>query len=358
MKWFCSAALLVVFLCGPASFADSENKDANKKPSAPPPMNEYTRLAILRGLAAERVYVRKPFPRGKKGLALSATGRVTPDEGPLNQLILQQGCAAKPGDLAVITRIEFTDRSIIFEINGGPKKPGHWYQHLQIGVNGGMTSAPGNPTENALGSSVALEFPKYVPELSVRELKSLLRPVFDFNSHSSAEAYADALPPKIRDAIKAHTVLVGMDHDMVTAALGKPQTKIREKDENGLDYEEWIFGQPPQDVQFVRFGGDQVVRLEIMKVDGTKVVRTEPEVDLRARPVQAGGQPESPAEAPPGPPSLRRPGEAPIDAPAQQPRQVPGQPQQNPAPGTVPDPNAPSSPAPGTAPIPPPGGPN
>jgi hypothetical protein len=360
MKRFGSAVLLVTFLWALPSFADSKPKGQGKdaSPAALPPMSENTRMAVLRGLAAERIYIRKPFPRGKKGLTLNATGTISPDDRGLADLIAQYGFAAKPGDMAVITRIEFRDRSIVFEINGGPKKRGHWYQHLQVGMNGGMTSvAPPNASENATGSYVALEFPQYVPELNLHEIKSLLMPVFDFNSRNSAEAYADTLPPKIREAIKAHNVLVGMDRNMVTAALGKPQNKVREKDENGVDYEEWIFGAPPQDTQFVRFIGDQVVRLEIMKVDGTKIVRTEREVDWHPQPVQASAEPGTPAQQ--ASPSLRRPGEAPPDNTRQQPGGGPVLMPQDGGQGNPPSPNSPNSPNPGNGPVaPPPGPPN
>ena len=40
-------------------------------------------------------------------------------------------------------------------------------------------------------------------------------------------------------------------------------------------YQEWIYGDPPEDVDFVRLVDDEVVRLEIMKVDGEKVIQTE-----------------------------------------------------------------------------------
>jgi hypothetical protein len=362
MKWFRSTALLVAFLWALPSLADSKSpKDA---PPAPlPHMTENARMALLRDLAAERVYVRKVFPRGKKGLILSATGKLSPDDRGLAELIAANGAAAKPGDMAVITKIEIKDRSIVFEINGGPKKRGHWYQHLQVGMNGGMTPvAPANQSEGALGSYVSLEFPQYVPELSVHEVKSLLQPVFDFNSRNSAEAYADSLPPKLREAIKAHNVLVGMDRNMVIAALGKPQNKVREKDESGTDYEEWIFGSPPEDVQFVRFVGEQVVRLEIMKVDGTKIVRTEREIDWQPAAVQASGQPAGPAPAADGPPTLRRPGEAPADPNRQQPGGGPVLMPQGTSPDNPPSPNDPRSPNSPGGPVPtpqgPPGGPN
>ncbi len=54
----------------------------------------------------------------------------------------------------------------------------------------------------------------------------------------------------------------------------------------------------------MRFVGDEVVRVETMKVDGQKIVRVEKEVDLGA-PTVAKKQEERPANAP----TLRRPGE-------------------------------------------------
>ncbi len=145
-----------------------------------------------------------------------------------------------------------------------------------------------------------------MPELEPQQLKDLLRPVFDFNAKSAVEAYLDTLPPKIRDAIKQHQVLVGMNRDMVMAAMGRPQKKIREKD-GELEYEEWIYGEPPQDVDFVRLAGDEVIRLEIMKVDGQKIVRSEKEVDLE-QPTVAKDASAPPVRAP-NAPTLRRPGE-------------------------------------------------
>jgi hypothetical protein len=56
----------------------------------------------------------------------------------------------------------------------------------------------------------------------------------------------------------------------------------------------------------VRFVGDEVARLEIMKVGGEKIVRTEKEIELKQAPSVAQEQPTTrPANAP----TLRRPGE-------------------------------------------------
>ena len=103
-----------------------------------------------------------------------------------------------------------------------------------------------------------------------------------------------------------------------------------------VEYEEWIYGTPPEDVDFVRFIGDEVVRVETMKVDGQKIVRVEKEVDLGA-PTVAKKQEERPANAP----TLRRSGEEMPDTnPANRSTIPPVAPPSPPAgPGSDPGPN-------------------
>jgi len=263
-------------------------------------------MDLIRAFNSELVYIRSPFPMGKTGLILKG-GQLTPSGDELQRMIAMWGPAVKPGDQARISEILVKNDRIHFEINGGAVKRQKWYQHIQFGGGGGMTSiAPSDPNANPRGSYVDLVFNGYVPELDPQQLKDLLRPVFDFNAKSAVEAYLDTLPPKIREAIKQHQILVGMNRDMVMAAKGRPPKKIRER-EGDVDYEEWIYGEPPQDVDFVRLVGNEVVRLEIMKVDGQKVVRAEKEVDLE-QPTVAKGSAE-PQVRPPNAPSLRRPGE-------------------------------------------------
>jgi len=271
-----------------------------------PHISKQTRMDLIRAFDSELVYIRSPFPMGKTGLTLKQ-GQVTPSGEELQRMLAMWGPAVKPGDQARISQILVKNDRIHFEINGGAVKRQKWYQHIQFGGGGGMTSiAPSDPNANPRGSYVDLVFSGYVPELDPQQLKDLLRPVFDFNAKSAVEAYLDTLPPKVRDAIKGHQVLVGMNRDMVMAAKGRPPKKIREKD-GEAEYEEWIYGEPPQDVDFVRLAGDEVVRLEIMKVDGQKIVRSEKEVELE-QPTVAKGSTE-PQVRPPNAPSLRRPGE-------------------------------------------------
>ena len=303
----------------PAS--DTKQQPAPNTPSVvdpnAPKLTSQTRLALMRSLQSERVFSKVTFPQGKEGLKLK-NGVISPGEMTIAQLVAENGPAARPGDRCVITNVEIREKEMIFEINGGPKKSGKWYQHIQIVGASGASNVPGTPSPqslNAHGSVVKLEFDKYVPEMTGDQVRELLSPVFDFKALTTAEAYEKTLPPKIQEAIKNHQVLVGMDKEMVVYAKGRAPRKIRDKDEQGQDYEEWIYGDPPEEVDFVRFKGNEVARLEIMTVDGKKIVRTEKEVDLPSKETEVAEKKDEPKPA--NAPTLMRPGEQPENAPPQ-----------------------------------------
>ncbi len=272
--------------------------------TSPPHLSKKTRLDLVQAFTSELVYIRTSFPMGKRGLTLK-DGVVSPSGEELQQALAMWGPAVKAGDQARLTAIVIKQDRIRFELNGGPVKKQKWYDHLQVGVGGTGPIAPSDPNANPRGSYVDLVFDHYVPELTPPELKTLLRPVLDFNAKSALEAYLDTVPPKVRDAIKNHHVLVGMNHEMVIYAVGRPPKKIREKD-GETEHEDWIYGEPPQDVDFIRFIGDEVTRVETMKVDGTKMVRVDREVDLSPQTSLAKAASET---RPPNAPTLRRPGE-------------------------------------------------
>jgi len=285
-----------------------------------PKLDDVTKMRLIQLLDADLVHTRKYLPLGDKNTKITPEGLVTPNDSALFQSMQAHGAAAKVGDKVQITNIVFHEKSVYVETNGGPKKKSKWYQHISISGAGGGVAAPDDPNAaQPTGAAVTLEFNKYVPEMNGDELQKLLSPVLDFSVKSAAEVYIETMPPKIREAMKKHEVLVGMNKDMVIMAMDRPQQKVREKDESGKEYEEWIYGDPPQDVDFVRFNGDEVVRVETMKVNGEKTLRTEKEVDLEGATAVAKSSPaseEMPAGGPSKPPSLRRPGEAPeIDTP-------------------------------------------
>jgi hypothetical protein len=112
-----------------------------------------------------------------------------------------------------------------------------------------------------------------------------------------------------------------MNHDMVVMAKDRPPQKVREKDDKGKEYEEWIYGAAPQDVVFVRFVGDEVVQVKTAKVGGQLTIKTEKEVDIKdgvptlaalkssASPQDVSGAPQP--DQPKHKPTLKRPGEQP-----------------------------------------------
>jgi hypothetical protein len=263
-----------------SGFAPGQAASADPSLSTAPRVSKQTRTDLARALIGDVLYVRVAFPAGEIGLKLEG-GSVTPKEDELEKLIAKHGSAAKPGDPAVITALYFRDHSIVCEINGGPVKKPKWYERIEVGSSSSHTK-PIKPSKNDAsphGSYIELVFDRPVPEMTLEQLKKLLHPIFDFNSKSSVEAFLEPFPPKAREAVKNHTVLVGMNGDLVLAAKGQPGRKVRETD-GGTEYEEWIYGEPPQEMTFVRFLGDEVVRLETITVDGRKTVKTEREVDL------------------------------------------------------------------------------
>jgi hypothetical protein len=290
-----------------------------------PKLSPTTRMQLIQLMTAEFVHTRKYFPLGDKALVINPQGQVSPGDTALFQEAQSKGTAAKIGDKVQITAIAFHEKSITLQINGGPKKKSKWYQHISVGVggSGGMYSPTDDSSQDrATGAEMTLQFTKDVPEMTAEELRKLLSPVLDFAVKSAAQVYAETLPPKIRDAIKNHEVLVGMNRDMVVMAKDRPPQKNREKDDKGKDYEEWIYGAPPQDVIFVRFYGDEVTQVKTARVSGQVEVKTEKEVDVKdgvasLAVLQASNSPQDAKKAPeeaPQPthrPSLRRDGEQP-----------------------------------------------
>ncbi|HEY1801364.1 MAG TPA: hypothetical protein VGG46_10560 [Terriglobales bacterium] len=304
-------SMLVLLLAVPALLrADDQKSPAASGQPLKGELTKEDRIDILRTFTADLTYVRTVFPMGKTGLSLK-DGKITPSGDDLRQDLALWGPSVKPGDQVLISLVAFKGDRIRFEINGGPVKRKKWYQHIEVGMGGDTQPvAPSDSNSNPRGSYVDLVFDHHIPDINAKRVQELLQPVFDFNSKSGVDAYLESVPPIVQKAIKAHQVLVGMNREMVLYSKGQAPKKIREKDSTGTEYEEWIYGEPPQDVDFVRFVGDEVVRVENMKVDGQKTVKTQKEVDLEPSEAAKAAEPSKDA----APPTLRRPGEpAPAD---------------------------------------------
>jgi hypothetical protein len=226
-------------------------------------LTERGRRDLIRNMDAEQGFAHRALPMGP-GLSLLANGKLTPGPDDYKKMLYEKGQAAAPGDRVYITAMTIKPDRIIFDLNGGPYAKHRFLSHIQLNDTNVVAPQP-----IATGARITLIFEGGIPEVSAPELKALLEPVIDFGVKSSDQAYADTLPAPLKQAIASHDVLVGMTHRMVLAALGAPESKLRDQpdgDPNGANYEEWIYGHVPQTVRFVRFVGDRVTMVEIAEL--------------------------------------------------------------------------------------------
>ncbi len=233
-------------------------------------LQEDSKLALIRYVSGEFAKAIKPLPAGKEGFHVHV-GKPLETE-MLDRAVATHGSAVNTGDNVQITKLEFRDREIIVDVNGGGRGKRHWRDHLQIGLGGGGYPTPrtasaqdqGPPgLQPGAGSTIFLEFNKPLPDLTPDELKQLLSPFLNFaKERSAAVQWFDTLPPEMKKAIQDRRPVVGMDREELVAAIGKPDHKVRERDSDGNDIEDWIYGQPPSKTVFVRFMGDRVTSIK------------------------------------------------------------------------------------------------
>ncbi len=282
-----------------------------------------TRLELIRLMESEQGFAMRPFPRGHKGLTLEANGKLDPAGEAYLNMVVSEGMCAKPGDRLVVTDIKVEKAKIVLELNGGPDFKHRFLRHVQIGMGDpGYDNSVVSDEPDPTGSRLTLAFKGYVPELTDKQLKALLAPLISFDVKTPVQAFTDTLPVPLKEAILNHQVWVGMSTDMVLFAKGEPQTKVREMD-GQMPFEEWIYGKPPSDVDFVRINGNRVIRVEIAKMGQPLEIFTEDKVSglmrtdgtpvlaANTRTVEEGDVEKDPnKQAPDAPPSLRAPGEA------------------------------------------------
>lgn len=259
-----SISFLPSFLTDPAPQSGSAQQPGTPKG---PNLTEPSKLNLIRFVSGEFAKVRKPIPGGKEGFILYT-------DKPLNQEYLDRvvsthGAAINTGDNAQITKLEFREHTIIVDINGGGRPKKSWRDRIQVNV-GGPSQAPQTTTttqqeqgpagfQPGQGGTLYVQFPKNVPDLSPDDLKNILSPFLDFaKERSAAVHWIDTLPPEMKKAITDRHAILGMDKEEVVAAIGKPDRKVRERDAEGYDTEDWIYGRPPDKTVFVHFRGDKV----------------------------------------------------------------------------------------------------
>jgi hypothetical protein len=297
--------------------------EPTKVPLTNTQLDAKTRLELIRLLQSEQGFAMRPFPRGHKGLTLVANGKLEPSGEKYLEMVIKEGLSAKPSERLVLSDIKIERDKIVIDLNGGPDAKHRFLSHVQIGVGANSSPVAKGDDKEPTGSRLTLTFEHHVPVLTASEVKALLAPLISFDLKTPIQAFTDTLPPKLKDAILNHQVLVGMTTEMVLFSKGQPVSKTRET-EGQMPFEEWIYGQPPKDVEFVRVNGNRVIRYEVAKMGETPVVYTQDEVEglmrtdgtpletasSTTRTVAAGDAVRDPdTQSPAAPPSLRKTGE-------------------------------------------------
>ena len=276
------------------------------------PLQLHERLEIVRFIDKEFARVVRPLPAEQKGFAYLP--RAPLDENKLARALAGSGRAANPGDTVQITDVRFGQNEIVIEINGGARHRLRLLQHLHGGIGGtggpttgqgpgplpGPGQGPGSgqpsgpdegpgpqqnpvpspspapdpssipvqqnapfPSSGGRGATLVLDYGQPLPDMSADDLKRDLSVFLSFDDqHSAAVNWVDTLPPEFRNAIKERRALVGMNTDMVIAAMGRPDQKIRQASDDGSETEDWIYGRPPGKTVFVTFLNSKVTRVE------------------------------------------------------------------------------------------------
>ena len=232
-------------------------------------LDDEEKLQLIRYVSGEFARALKDLPAGKDGFVLKIGQPI--NEELLQRAVATHGTAVHSGDNVQITKLDFHDKQIIVDLNGGGRGKKRWRDRIHLDV-GGLPTVTSTTTQQEAGppgmqpgqgSTLYLDFNDSVPDLSPDELKQLLSPLLDFRKQRSASVqWFDTLPPEMKKAITERKPVVGMDREMVVAAVGKPDHKVRERDADGNDIEDWIYGQPPSKTVFVRFTGDRVTSIK------------------------------------------------------------------------------------------------
>lgn len=221
------------------------------------PLQPESRLLLIRYVSGEFAKLMLSLPGGKKGFKIEVGKPIEPQH--LSDMLRLYGTAASQGDTVQITSMEFQNNAVVLQINGGGKKHFHLRDHLQIG---GM-SPQSSGTPDVPGGTLILDYGRPLPDMSPDDLKRDLSVMLDFSKqHSATVNWVDSLPPQFQEAIKDQRAIVGMNQEMVIAAIGRPDHKVRERDPDGFDTEDWIYGNPPAPTTFVTFAGDTVVKVK------------------------------------------------------------------------------------------------
>jgi hypothetical protein len=236
------------------------------------------RMEIIRQISYEYATLQIPLPRLKKekeAVEINSTGEINEDK--LREQLAKKGVAIETGEIVQLTGLKIKKDHIMIEVNGGGPKGKKWYERITVsaggGSSGGVVIDKGGQGKQAptgagwspgSGSWIRLDFDRRIPDVTPDEVKLMLAPIFEFGRDSATLPWIETIPEEFQDAIREKRAMVGMDREMVRAAMGRPENKVREMHSDGQEYEDWIYGYPPF-LTFVTFLGDEVVEVREFK---------------------------------------------------------------------------------------------
>ena len=221
-------------------------------------LSQNARFEILRTVMAQQAAARNPMPLD--GVELTDAGEINLEK--VTKELDKEGVIIESGKVVTITSINFGDREIELELDGGGKKKKGILDRIQVGI-GGQTTPIGGPDkeEEPKGSRIVLKFAGKAPaDLTPDQLRALLDPVLDFNKSNFLKTGVDALPPEFKEAVELKEARIGMDKSTVLLALGRPNNRVRET-VNGIEQEDWIYSGKGYRMTFVTFENSVVVRI-------------------------------------------------------------------------------------------------
>jgi hypothetical protein len=261
----------------PQQMAANPAPDATPQASGPAsivgdpsrPLSADMKVQIIRYIDGEFGKASKSLPGKTNGFTL-VVGKPIDDQSYRDALRLQ-GTAIGAGDPVQVTRVTFEPKKIVLQLNGGAKKKFHLMDHLSVGLGGdpdpddiGVPQDGSARRGEGIGAVLVLDYEKPLPDVSPNDIKQALSPLIDFSKTKSAAVnWVETLPPAFQDAIRDHKALPGMDQQTVIAAVGRPDRKVREANADGVETEDWIYGNPPAKTTFVTFIGDKVAKVEV-----------------------------------------------------------------------------------------------
>jgi hypothetical protein len=221
------------------------------------------RVELTRGLTAEYATAKILLPVSRKPLEFDAASGY--DKTAWAEIAKTEGAAARTGDVLQVTKIDIGSDRIELQLNGGYNGGRKWYRNVRVAGGPSYNPVPvpigGDDSNAPRGTSLVILFHKPLEPIKSADIKKMLAPVMDFEKHSVTALYVENLPPETQKAIREKRALVGMNREQVILAMGRPAQKSRETND-GIEEEDWVYGQAPGKFTFVTFNGDKVIKVK------------------------------------------------------------------------------------------------